>query len=172
MAYSSLSSSVSSLRNSIGLLDSSISILDAGVNDFPRLAKVLTMTRHFELTDEHTLLTAQREVMSEITPEVTRLLARAEAHVSKLERREQSLIAKAELQAGRLSQSGRRRSSVKMPAYGAGSHGGGKSKGANGNEERLRVLRQKKERLGYAVERLSLQAQQKERQLRMSMAAQ
>ena len=33
---------------------------------------------------------------------------------------------------------------------------------------RLKQLRGKKERLGYAVERLVLQAQQKERQLRVS----
>lgn len=37
---------------------------------------------------------------------------------------------------------------------------------------RLKQLRGKKERLGYAVERLVLQAQQKERQLRNSVAAQ
>ena len=37
---------------------------------------------------------------------------------------------------------------------------------------RLKQMRTKKERLSYAVERLTLQAQQKERQLRMSMAAQ
>lgn len=37
---------------------------------------------------------------------------------------------------------------------------------------RLKQLRGKKERLSYAVERLVLQAQQKERQLRMSVAAQ
>jgi hypothetical protein len=36
---------------------------------------------------------------------------------------------------------------------------------------RLKALRQKKERLGYAVERLNLQSQQKQRQLRMSIAA-
>ena len=36
---------------------------------------------------------------------------------------------------------------------------------------RLKQLRAKKERLGYAVERLTLQSQQRERQLRMSVAA-
>lgn len=36
---------------------------------------------------------------------------------------------------------------------------------------RLKALRQKKERLGYAVERLGLQSQQRQRQLRMSVAA-
>lgn len=37
---------------------------------------------------------------------------------------------------------------------------------------RLRQMRQKKERLSFAVERLTLQVRQRERQLRMSMAAQ
>jgi len=40
-----LSSCVSSLRSSNQLLSSSISILDSGVNDFPRLSKVLQTTR-------------------------------------------------------------------------------------------------------------------------------
>jgi DASH complex subunit SPC19 len=50
----------------------------------------------------------------------------------------------------------------------AGTPGGGE-----GEERalRLKVLRQKKERLGYAVERLTLQSQQRQRQLRMSVAA-
>lgn len=38
-------------------------------------------------------------------------------------------------------------------------------------EFRIKQLRQKKERLSYAVERLTMQAHQRERQLRMSMAA-
>lgn len=37
---------------------------------------------------------------------------------------------------------------------------------------KLKQMRAKKERLGYAVERLGLQAQQRERQLRLSVAAQ
>lgn len=35
----------------------------------------------------------------------------------------------------------------------------------------MQAMRQKKERLSYAVERLTLQEQQRVRQLRMSMAA-
>jgi len=44
--------------------------------------------------------------------------------------------------------------------------------GTQGEEKalRLKALRQKKERLGYAVERLGLQSQQRQRQLRMSVA--
>ncbi len=37
---------------------------------------------------------------------------------------------------------------------------------------KLKQMRAKKERLGYTVERLELQAQQKQRQLRLSVAAQ
>ena len=40
-----LAGCVASLQSSISLLTSSISILDTGVNDFPRLAKVLETTR-------------------------------------------------------------------------------------------------------------------------------
>ena len=44
--------------------------------------------------------------------------------------------------------------------------------GGDGSREALRLkqLRGKKERMSYAVERLTLQAQQKERQLRQSVA--
>ena len=45
--------------------------------------------------------------------------------------------------------------------------------GANSKEIlRLKQMRAKKERLQYAVERLELQAKQRQRQLRMSVAAQ
>jgi DASH complex subunit SPC19 len=52
--------------------------------------------------------------------------------------------------------------------------GGNRSRGNSGAGEekafRLKALRGKKERLGYAVERLGLQSQQRQRQLRMSVA--
>ena len=104
-------------------------------------------------------------------------MGRVETHLDKLERREKSLIAKAELQEGRLSQPSR-------SSYGArsGSVGGGARRGGDGAEAeeglskaeelKMQALRQKKERLSYAVSRLELQAGQRERQLRKSMAAQ
>lgn len=49
------------------------------------------------------------------------------------------------------------------------------SEGGESNEREMRKLkqmRQKKERLQYAVERLEMEARQKQRQLRMSVAAQ
>ncbi|KAK4495436.1 hypothetical protein PRZ48_013767 [Zasmidium cellare] len=144
------------------LLESSINIVDSGVSDYPRLGKVLQTTRHFELVSEHDLTTAQSTLLSEIQPEVTNLLARVETYLDKLERREKSLIAKAELQEGRLAQPSRASQGGKSPARNAG--GGGLE------ELKMQQLRQKKERLSYAVGRLELQASQRQRQLRKSMA--
>lgn len=87
-----------------------------------------------------------------------------EARLDRLERREQALIARGDLLEGRVSRDG---------------EGGGKGErtGEKGGERerdvlRLKQLRGKKERLGYTVERLELQAQQRERELRRSVAAQ
>ncbi|KUJ14041.1 uncharacterized protein LY89DRAFT_538449, partial [Mollisia scopiformis] len=163
-----LTASVTSLRSSLTLLDSSISILDSGISDFPRLKKVLSSTRHFELTPSTTLTTAQASLASELAPAITTLLSRAEQYVAKLERKQGNLIARSELLAGRLEGDGglrKKRSLEKMLAK--------KSGGKGVNEERvarLKALRSKKERLGYAVERLQLQSQQRQRQLRMSVA--
>nr|POE62540.1 dash complex subunit spc19 [Quercus suber] len=157
---------VSSLQSSMQLLESSISILDAGVNDYPRLAKVLQTTRHFELVSEADLVTAQSSLLSELQPEVSNLLSRVELYLDKLERREQSLIAKADLQEGRLS-----RSSA-PPKKTASSSATRRDALTDLEEVKMQQLRQKKERLSYAVSRLELQAGQRERQLRKSMAVQ
>ncbi|KAF2802913.1 DASH complex, subunit Spc19 [Mytilinidion resinicola] len=168
---SSLEGCVASLRTSMQLLDSSISILDSGVNDFPRLSKVLQTTRHFELIAEPDLHTAQSTLLSEIRPEVESLLQRVDNHLSKLERREDSLQKKSELNEGRLEgfRPSSRTSHVRKKSFGAAVTGG---KGMTALEElKFKQLRQKKERLSYAVDRLELQAKQRARQLRMSMAA-
>ncbi|CAK1359714.1 DASH complex subunit SPC19 [Cercospora beticola] len=166
-AHNALNGCVASLRSSMQLLESSINILDSGVNDYPRLAKVLQTTRHFELVSEHDLTTAQSTLLSEIQPEVSNLLARVETYLDKLERREKSLMAKAELQEGRLAQPSRASSGSKSPARRPAAGGLG-----NMEEMKMQQLRQKKERLSYAVGRLELQASQRQRQLRKSMAAQ
>ncbi|KAF2397338.1 hypothetical protein EJ06DRAFT_532960 [Trichodelitschia bisporula] len=152
----------------MSLLNSSITTLDAGVNDFPRLSKVLQTTRHFELIAEPDLHQAQSALLSEIQPEVTNLLSRVAAYLDKLERREQSLIAKYELQEGRLSASG------PAPRPSSRASKAGREPGAplSGLDAlRLKQMRQKKERLSFAIDRLQLQAGQRERQLRKSMAA-
>lgn len=114
--------------------------------------------------------------MSEIEPEVATLLSRVEIYLDKLQRREQSLIAKAELQEGRLS-----RPAAAQRTSSAGPEGGKANPTAEGagtgglsqvEVARLQQMRQKKERLSYAVSRLELQAGQRQRQLRKSMAFQ
>lgn len=168
-----LADCVSSLRSSNHLLANSISILYSGVNDFPRLAKVLQTTKHFELLPSSALSAAQSQLLSSLIPEFNSLLSRVETHLDRLERREQALIARCELLEGRLSMSGEDAESI---GKGASSATGRKSLAGEGDGSRealkLKQVRAKKERLGYAVERLSLQAQQRERQLRKSVAAQ
>ncbi|KAF2131878.1 mitotic spindle biogenesis protein-like protein Spc19 [Dothidotthia symphoricarpi CBS 119687] len=165
---SPLEGCVASLRNSMQLLDSSIHILDEGVNDFPRLSKVLQTTRHFELISESDLQTAQSALLSEIRPEVDNLLKRVENHLDKLERREQSLLAKCDLNDGRLG-----RDSVGASASRPSSRNAQKSgKSISAQQElKYKQLMSRKGRLSYAVETLEMQAKQRERQLRMSMAA-
>ncbi|KAF2724716.1 DASH complex, subunit Spc19 [Polychaeton citri CBS 116435] len=180
-SQSALQGCVASLKSSMQLLDSSINILDSGVHDYPRLSKVLQTTRHFELVSEHDLTTAQSSLLAEIQPEVTSLLSRVETYLDKLERREQSLIAKADLQAGRLAQPTRGgdgrfsggSGAVQRKASSGGS--GGRDAGSKGLDElekmKMQQLKQKKDRLSFAVSRLELQAGQRQRQLRKSMAA-
>ncbi|KAL3477770.1 DASH complex subunit Spc19 [Aspergillus californicus] len=162
----SLESSVASLQSSLQSLDSSISILDSGVNDFPRMSKVLQTTRHFELLPEPTIRQAQQSLLDEITPSIAHLLSLASNHVEKLSRREQGLRAKCELQEGRLNSSENKQDSARLQKkVPGGSRSGSAAKAAE-----LRRLVQKKERLKYAVERLELQSTQMQRQLRKSMA--
>ena len=148
------------------LLSSSISILDSGVNDLPRLSKILQTTRHFELLPQLALHNAQQSLLSSLTPELSTLFVRVESHLERLMRREQSLIAKCELQEGRLSSSSS--ASTMFERLGPGNL----DAGAGREKLRLKQVRQRKEMLKYAVERLGLQVKQKERQLRRSVAAQ
>jgi DASH complex subunit SPC19 len=183
------------------LLDSSINILDSGVNDFPRLSKVLHTTRvsnyvsclcvliwcivdikilhanmcqHFELISEPDLQAAQSALLSEIRPEVDSLLQRVSNHLDKLERREQSLIAKCDLNDGRLGRESTGASAFRPTSKPSERKVGGKEnvKAMNALQDmKYKQLRAKKDRLSYAVETLEMQAKQRERQLRMSMAA-
>lgn len=84
-------------------------------------------------------------------------------------------MAKADLQEGRLSNASRPSAGTGRKSPGlAGKGGGGVGSAGLTSLEELKVtqLRQKKERLSYAVGRLELQASQRERQLRKSMAFQ
>jgi DASH complex subunit SPC19 len=115
---------------------------------------------------EPDLQAAQASLLSEIQPEVDGLLSRVEAYLDRMERREKALMARCDLQEGRLSSSAASASAVrKTPRKAAGGAGG------TASAIRMSQARQKKERLSYAIDRLQLQAQQKERQLRKSLAA-
>lgn len=159
-----LQPSLTSLQQSTALLNSSLSILESGTKDLPRLTRVLQQTRHFELTPASSLASAQQAVLAELVPEVERLLARVESVIERREGREEWLRARWALGEGRLGRD-------------AGSIGEVKKQGSKQERkpvDRMKAarLRQKKERLSYAVDRLQLQAQQRERQLRVSMAKQ
>ena len=97
-------------------------------------------------------------------------MKRVENYLDKLERREQSLIAKVDLNDGRLGHD----STGGRPSSAAGQQaiGGKAGRSMNAQQElKYKQLRARKDRLSYAVETLELQAKQRERQLRMSMAA-
>lgn len=88
-------------------------------------------------------------------------------------------MAKYELQQGRLDSSSSSRPASRARAK-SFSKGGARANGAGAGDGRgnlsglefmkMKQLRQKKERLNFAIERLQLQAGQRERQLRKSMA--
>ena len=82
--------------------------------------------------------------------------------------------ARSELLRGRLE--GRQRRKRESSFGGDGGNGVGKKgegeddESRKGREIEMKLLRQKKERLQYAIERLELQTKQRERELRRSMA--
>jgi DASH complex subunit SPC19 len=81
-------------------------------------------TQHFELTPSSSLTAAQASLASELRPAITTLLQRVESHCAKLERREQALVAKSELQEGRLGQGGRSGGSGTRNSRGKGGNTG------------------------------------------------
>lgn len=99
------------------------------------------------------------------------LLARVQNYLDKLERREQSLIAKCDLNDGRIGPADSSKAESAFSARSAeGAGAGGKPMSAV-QEMKYKQLKAKKQRLSYSVETLELQAKQRQRQLRMSMAA-
>ncbi|KAI0968946.1 putative mitotic spindle biogenesis protein Spc19 [Xylaria arbuscula] len=156
---------VAALRTSLSFLESSVTTLENGVSDLPRLASVLKTARHYELIPQTTLQTAEASLRSELSPAITTLLDRADAHIDRVDRRIESLRARAELQQGRLDNSHTTTQSKSKSRF-AGS-GSSKSAGLDGNARlRARVLKQRREALQYSVERLELEVLQKERELR------
>nr|6CFZ_I Chain I, Spc19 [Thermochaetoides thermophila] len=144
---------VCSLRTSLAFLESSVATLDNGVQDFPRLCHVLRTVRHYELIPQTTLAAAEASLRDEIGPFIQLLLDRAEKHLDRQARRIETLKARAELNAGRLSQySGDGHNNGKFSGQGMDFR---KSRPLNGEAAlRAKVVRQRKEALKYSVERL------------------
>ncbi|KAK2600526.1 hypothetical protein N8I77_010053 [Diaporthe amygdali] len=164
---------VASLRTSLNLLESSVETLGNGVSDFPRLASVLKTVRHYELIPQPTLAAAEASLRDEIGPFVTHLLDRADRQIDRQARRIETLKARSDLNAGRLSR-GDVSPPPQQPAPKRGASSRGKAAGGRktldgGAGLKARAVRQRKEALKYSVERLELEVAQKERELRLRL---
>ncbi|KAF3912634.1 hypothetical protein ABW21_db0200073 [Orbilia brochopaga] len=167
-----LSGCVASLTLSTETLSTTIQVLDAAVADYPRLAKVLSSHRHFELVSQGDLQTAQSLLSSTIAPEADRLLKETEKHIHRLELKERKLIADAELLETRIA------NSLKKSGTPGGNSGqkpaaippAGTSEDEASKVEKLKKLKAQRQRLAYAVERLELEKRKKEMQLKKNMS--
>ncbi|KAI2632929.1 DASH complex subunit Spc19 [Xylaria nigripes] len=159
----SYADSVEALRTSLSFLTSSVTTLDNGVSDFPRIINVLKTARHYELIPQTTLQAAESSLRSELSPAITTLLDRADTHIGRLDRRTESLKARADLQQGRLENAASRprqtttTAAKKKPACGGS---------GSAPDPRARALKLRREALQYSVERLELEVLQRERELR------
>lgn len=161
------------LHSSLNLLSSSLSLLESSTSDFPRLSSILKTVRHYELIPQPTLQAAEASLRDEIGPFIELLLERVDKELERKGRRVETLKARCELNGGRLSNYNREQTK------GASGAGGGIQKKGNGGKKlngeaalRAKVVRQRKEALKYSVERLEMEVQQKERELRMRLEQQ
>ncbi|KAI4592098.1 hypothetical protein KJ359_011890 [Pestalotiopsis sp. 9143b] len=162
MSASAYGDCVAALRGSLSHLESSVETLGNGVADFPRLISVLKTVRHYELIPQPTLAAAEASLRDEIGPAITTLLDRADSHIDRVERRIESLKARADLQQGRLTE----RPGSRNPSYGRGKSVGAVQKLGGEAKLRAKAVKQRREALEYSIERLELEVSQKERELR------
>ncbi|KAK6330954.1 hypothetical protein TWF718_003148 [Orbilia javanica] len=175
-----LSGCVASLTLSTETLQSTIDNLSAAVEDYPRVCKILSSNRHFELISAKEITTAQTLLSTTIQPETDRLLRETEKAVHKLALKERKLIADAELLETRIANSLKNKSSssasevlqmkVEDEYEDEQDDGEEDAKEEARNEETLRKLRAQRQRLAYAVERLELEKRQKEMLVKKSLS--
>ncbi|KAJ4421045.1 DASH complex subunit spc19 [Gnomoniopsis sp. IMI 355080] len=168
-APSTYSDCVASLRTSLTLLESSVDTLATGVADFPRLGSVLKTVRHYELLPQSTLATAEASLRSEIGPFATHLLDRADRQVERQARKIETLKARSDLNAGRLSRGPSPEPMTKKGSARSSKSSSNRKTLDGGAGLRARAVRQRKEALKYSVERLELEVAQKERELRVRL---
>ncbi|KAK4451127.1 DASH complex subunit Spc19 [Podospora aff. communis PSN243] len=128
------------------------------------------MTQHYELIPQPTLAAAEASLRDEIGPFVALLLDRADKHLERQARRIETLKAKTELNAGRLSHFQGDVDNSSRAREKASAKTKGKGRALDGEAAlRAKVVRQRKEALRYGVERLELEVLQKERELRLRL---
>ncbi|EPS36849.1 hypothetical protein H072_9615 [Dactylellina haptotyla CBS 200.50] len=165
-----LAGCVASLTLSTETLQTTIEVLDAAVADYPRLSKVLSSHRHFELISQSDLQTAQSLLSSTIQPETERLIRETEKHIHKLELKERKLIADAELLETRIANTLKKGANTVPTAVVKPPPPPVTASNDAANAEKLKKLKAQRQRLGYTVERLELEKRQKEMQVKKSMS--
>lgn len=130
--------------------------------------------QHYELIPATTLSAAEASLRSEIGPFVSLLLDRADGHLDRQARRIETLKARAELQAGRLSSSSRpggedEAAARRKPSGSKAGPAAGRRKLQGGAALRAKMVTQRKEALQYAVDRLEREVAQKEKELRLRL---
>lgn len=120
--------------------------------------------QHYELIPHPTLSAAESSLRDEIGPFVALLLDRADKHLARQARRIETLKARADLNAGRLSHTPAPTSNP-APVRKSGKRLDGEA------ALRAKVVRGRKEALQYGVERLELEVLQKERELKVRVEA-
>jgi len=188
----SLAGCVSSLKLSTETLASTITNLSAAVDDYPRLSRIISCDRHFELLTHSTLSSAQAQLTSTISPETTKLIREAEKQIRKLELKERKLAADSELIETRIANSLKSGAAVAQSqninintrsrptsSHSASAPATDTSAALRKSEElvksalnadRLKKLRAQKQRLAYAVERLELEKRQKDMQMKRNLS--
>lgn len=152
--YNSLSTCINTLRESVDILGDSVKLLDETTRDVPRLKKVLDTQKVFGLVPEIDLINAKKCFRDEIKPQIDSTMAKIEKEMNKLNRKKTNLRSKYDLQAVRLTSSKKRDSFMGLPIKKIN-----KDKLDELKLARLRLLRNKKERLKYSLSRLDLQEQ-------------
>lgn len=161
----SLQGCVSALSSSVTFLRSASEILDEGTRDFPRLAQILETNRVFDVVTEQEVFEAKDELTQEIEPQITELVARLEAELARLARREKGLASKAQMQDTLIQ-----KLEAQLEARRENFDGSANSWRARlATEEQLTELRElqtQSERLAYSLSKANL----KQRKMRMSLA--
>jgi DASH complex subunit SPC19 len=125
----------------------------------------LLFKKHYELLPQPTLQAAEASLRDEIGPFIALLLDRAEKNIERQARKIETLKARAELNAGRMSDT--REHQQQQQQKKNKNVGVQKGNRLDGEQAlRVKVLRQRREALKYSVERLEMEVRGKERELR------